>query len=87
LPWAQLQKQVKKSLHALVRHPPLQLLSRQLQQPPLRLLELHDGPVYGKMPVLSLLALLPLLLLPQARRVASEVATASQVPRFFMAEP
>jgi hypothetical protein len=45
LPWVQLQKQLKKSLHALVRQPPLQLLSRHPQQLSLMVLELHDGPL------------------------------------------
>jgi hypothetical protein len=45
LPWAQLQKQLKKSLHALVMQPPLQVFSRHPQQASLMTDELHEGPL------------------------------------------
>jgi hypothetical protein len=44
-PWLHAQKQVKKSLQALVTQLPLQLLCRQLQHPCGTALAGHDGPL------------------------------------------
>ena len=79
---------MKKSLHELVRQPPLQVFCRHPQQLSLKTPEPHDGPLKGKPPLplpLPLpLLLLPLLLLPHARTAASDMAAASQAPRYFM---